>query len=148
MGPNKSTRSKPLGISKRQEKSPDNIQSVMPPRQGRSKFRQVTGRALAAYLPNCLTLLLAALLVGSIWVSPSAASPSDACRECHGAFAENHGSIDHSATLANTPMSVAPGWTYGDCGLCHFNDLITIASTAPPFRPVQRCQSERAGHTR
>jgi hypothetical protein len=73
-----------------------------------------------------LTLLLAALLVGSIWVSPSAASPSDACRECHGAFAENHGSIDHSATPANTPMSVAPGWTYGDCGLCHFNDLITI----------------------
>jgi hypothetical protein len=88
-----------------------------------------------------MTLLLTVLLVVGIGVVPSVASLSQECIDCHGSFADVHGSVNHNAEPASGMVTIFAdnehddtGW-YGpkpyfavsvDCGTCHASDLLAI----------------------
>jgi len=94
-------------------------------------------------LRHGLASLLTALLVVSIWVSPSAADLPTDCIDCHGTFADVHGSVTHQATPGSGQVVLFPddahddaGWTGTppyfdvtvDCVTCHNTYLPEIHS--------------------
>jgi len=101
-------------------------------------------KAAAGKLRHGLALLLTALLVVSIWISPATADalPTD-CTLCHGTFVDVHGSVTHQATPGSGAVTLFPdnghddgGW-FGptpyfavsvDCVTCHNTYLPEIHS--------------------
>jgi hypothetical protein len=122
MGTDKTARNKLQEIPKRQGKSPDQI---------------------PGFMASGMALLLTALLVVGIWVSPAAAALPTDCIECHGTFDNVHGSMNHNATPPSGNVVLfadndhdSSGWSgtppyfaaLVDCGTCHNKDLPPVHS--------------------
>lgn len=87
------------------------------------------------------TLLLSALLIVGIGVSPAVAGQFDDCVVCHGSLEDVHGDFDHSAVLGNGPVTLFADTGHDedgrsgskpyfavsvDCKICHSSDLPAI----------------------
>jgi hypothetical protein len=85
--------------------------------QGIPLNQQGADVAPAGKFRHGLALLLTALLVVSIWISPAAADvlPTD-CTICHGTFVDVHGSVTHQATPGSGAVTLFPDNGHDDAG--------------------------------
>ena len=128
MGPKKTSRRNPPGITKHQ-----------------AKVQQSARTLFVGYLRHGMALLLMAFLVLGLWSSQSVAADlgTTDCVECHGPFATVHGDVDHDATPGSGQVVLFAdndhddaGWTGTkpyfavtvDCLTCHNNYLPEIHS--------------------
>ncbi len=87
----------------------------------------------------CISLTVAVLLIVGIGAAPTFAQLSENCIDCHGTFAEVHGSVNHNAQPAGGEVVIfadfdhdSAGWSspspqFGvtvSCATCHTRDLI------------------------
>jgi len=112
----KSAYGEPLEISRRQGKSPAQVPNFITSKHGIPKNQQGAGKTIAGYLQHGVVLLLTAILVVGIWVSPSVAALPTECIECHGTFTDVHGDVNHQATPGSGQVVLFADNDHDDAG--------------------------------
>lgn len=124
---NKTTRSRSLDVATRKAKFSDRIPSFTTPRHDRPKNQQGARNVLAGSL-HCMALLLSALLIVSLWASPSVAEDND----------YPHNFVQNASCNTGTCHSAygggaGPDYKLGDisCLFCHDGTDPAGSLTAP-----------------